>query len=73
MYDVLGWLSPATIKMKVLLQRLWKYGIDWDETLSCGTLNEWKKWSEEVLVICDVLIPHCYLPTTFKENYIQLH
>ena len=72
-YDVLGWWSPATIKMKILLQRLWEYGIDWDETLPVEILNEWKKWSEELPCLCDILIPRYYLPTTFKANDIQLH
>ncbi len=28
-FDVLGWFSPVTIKMKILLQRLWKIVADW--------------------------------------------
>ena len=31
-YDVLGWFSP-TIKVKILLQRLWERGISWDEAV----------------------------------------
>ncbi len=27
-YDVLGWFSPTTIKIKILLQQLWEEGID---------------------------------------------
>ena len=27
-YDVLGWCSPVTIKIKILLQRLRKFGVD---------------------------------------------
>ena len=29
--DVLSWLSPSTIVMKVLLQQLWELRIGWDE------------------------------------------
>ena len=71
--DVFGWWSPATIKLKVLLQRLWEYGIDWDETLPSEILNEWKRWSEELPVLCDVSIPRYYSPTMFKEDSIHLH
>ena len=30
-FDVLGWLSPVTVKMKILLQRLWEAKVDWDD------------------------------------------
>lgn len=32
-FDVLGFFSPATIKMKILLQHLWEMKIDWDEAV----------------------------------------
>ena len=30
-YDVLGWFSPSTVCMKILLQRVWERKIDWDK------------------------------------------
>ena len=33
MFDVLGWFSPAIIKVKILLQQLWELKVDWDEPL----------------------------------------
>ena len=30
-YDALGWIAPATIKAKILLQRLWEEKIQWDD------------------------------------------
>ncbi|KRX63834.1 hypothetical protein T09_1217 [Trichinella sp. T9] len=32
-FEILGWLSPFVVRVKILLQRLWQQGIDWDETL----------------------------------------
>ena len=29
-FDVLGWLAPFTVKMKVLFQRLWELKLGWD-------------------------------------------
>ena len=49
------------------------YGVDWDETLPSELLNEWKRWSEDLPVLCDMLIPRYYMPTTFKVDCIQLH
>ena len=41
-FDALGFLSPATIKMKILLQRLWELKIAWDDpvTKMCGDDGE---------------------------------
>ena len=33
MYDVLGWFSPTIIKVKILLQRVWETGVDWDQEI----------------------------------------
>ena len=30
-FDVLGWFSPTTIKVKILLQRLWEQKVGWDD------------------------------------------
>ena len=30
-YDVLGWFAPVIIKAKILLQKVWESGVDWDE------------------------------------------
>ena len=30
-FDVLGWLAPSTISMKVLFQHLWEMKLGWDE------------------------------------------
>ena len=32
-YDILGWFSPATLLMKILLQRMWQEKIGWDKVV----------------------------------------
>ncbi|KRY48270.1 hypothetical protein T03_3246 [Trichinella britovi] len=29
-FEILGWLSPFVVRVKILLQRLWQQGIDWE-------------------------------------------
>ena len=41
MYDVLGWLSPTIVKMKILLQRVWELKINWDEPIPDTVRNAW--------------------------------
>ena len=33
-FDPTGWLSPVTITPKILIQKLWKEGLTWDEPLT---------------------------------------
>jgi len=31
LYDPLGWVTPATVSAKIVIQQLWRLQIDWDE------------------------------------------
>ncbi|GIY00937.1 hypothetical protein CDAR_593721 [Caerostris darwini] len=41
-FDPLGWLSPITIQSKLLMQKLWKYQLQWDEVVLPDLAIEWK-------------------------------
>ncbi|KRY48261.1 hypothetical protein T03_12146 [Trichinella britovi] len=41
-FEILGWLSPFVVRVKILLQRLWQQGIDWDETLPPPEESMWQ-------------------------------
>ena len=47
-FNVLGWFSPCTIKMKILFQQLWELKVDWDEEASHSVHESWLKWCSEV-------------------------
>jgi hypothetical protein len=47
-FDPLGWLSPVTITPKILVQKLWKAGLAWDEPLPLHFHQEWRKYCEEL-------------------------
>lgn len=42
--DPAGWLSPCIVQAKVLMQRIWMEGTNWDEILSYDTLAQWKSF-----------------------------
>ncbi|KRZ47718.1 hypothetical protein T02_7518, partial [Trichinella nativa] len=74
MYDPLGYLSPYIIRAKILFQRLWQQGVDWDEKLPDNVHQEWKKWKLELMDIPEIRIRRCLIPFMRKEiRRLELH
>ena len=42
-YDVLGWFSPTTIKVKILFQKHWELNVGWDDPVPTDICEEWLK------------------------------
>ena len=47
---MLGWFAPAMIKPKILLQRLWEEGLDWDVhvPVSKTIQDSWARWRDGI-------------------------
>lgn len=61
-FDVLGWFSPAIITVKILLQRVWEGGIDWDEPVPPFVYDTWSRWRSELPTQLKKHISRCYFP-----------
>uniref|UniRef100_A0A8D9FGG8 Integrase catalytic domain-containing protein n=1 Tax=Cacopsylla melanoneura TaxID=428564 RepID=A0A8D9FGG8_9HEMI len=62
-YDLSGFVSPITIWMKILMQRLWVKGFDWDEPMPSELLHEWNTFIDELPVLKNLTIPRYVLDT----------
>ena len=71
-FDVLGWMAPFMIRMKLLFQQLWKEKIDWDTDLSKDLTDKHKQWRSELEVISKITLPRCYF-SPLKAITQQLH
>ena len=73
LYDILGWYSPALIKPKILLWRLWENGLDWDDPVSQPMRETWERWCGKLPVLRGHLIPHSYFLKEVNGTSTQLH
>ena len=73
-FDVLGWLAPFIIRMKILFQELWKLKdkIGWDDPLENYLADQHKEWREQLSVLKCLTLPRCYF-TPGAVVSVQLH
>ena len=71
-FDVLGWITPAVLPMKLLLQELWKLRKDWDEAIPGPLKVSHQVWREELPQLADIALPRCYFSPE-PALTIQLH
>ncbi|XP_028405256.1 uncharacterized protein LOC114527762 [Dendronephthya gigantea] len=57
LYDPLGWSSPFTVRAKIILQRTWSRGLDWDMPLPTDIAAEWSKWESEMPALKSFAVP----------------
>ncbi|XP_036329731.1 uncharacterized protein LOC118741863 [Rhagoletis pomonella] len=73
-YDPLGFLSFYTIRLKILLQNIWRSGIDWDDQIPEEYVNAWQQWLSFFEQVKQVQVPRCYFGKMSNNNYkIELH
>ncbi len=72
-FDVLGWVAPCTIKMKILFQQLWELKIDWDESVPDSVRDAWTRWRSELSLLSTKHIPRCYYDKGTHITSMELH
>ena len=73
-YDLLGFISPYILKAKLILQRLCKDNVGWDEHISGLNLNEWENWLDDLTKLKNFEVTRCYVETGIGNAVVnQLH
>ncbi|XP_060516106.1 uncharacterized protein LOC132695675 [Cylas formicarius] len=62
-YDPLGFLSPVVLTAKILLQRLWSQGVDWDAPPPRDIFEDWSSFSSQLDSLSGLTIPRRVLPS----------
>ena len=72
-YDVLGWISPAILPMKVLYQKLWTREQTWDGAAPADVVKEHGEWREELPCLAEKTIPRYYSLVGAQVDNRELH
>ncbi|XP_012542665.2 uncharacterized protein LOC105840305 [Monomorium pharaonis] len=57
LFDPLGLVSPTIVLGKIIMQKIWKLGIGWDEALPLDLFTLWSQFCEDMKFINEVSIP----------------
>ena len=71
-FDVLGWICPVILPMKLLMQQLWNPNLGWDAPLSDELMTQHKSWREELGLLKDWELPRCYFAPEPTQS-VMLH
>ncbi|XP_055585028.1 uncharacterized protein LOC129737888 [Uranotaenia lowii] len=75
LFDPLGILAPFIIHGKVLIQDLWRSGINWDDEVGDLIFTRWNEWVKMIDFIQTVRLHRCYFANATKLTYknTELH
>lgn len=73
-FDPLGFLSPAMVYPKVILQSTWDKKFGWDDELPADLKMQFIKWCNELNYLSDIEIPRNMMGKDHREgSCLQLH
>ena len=72
-FDILGWISPSVLVMKLLYQQLWKLNIGWDDPVPEHITNIHSQWKEQLPLLAKRQLPRCYFHVDSQPLTQELH
>ncbi|XP_061512575.1 uncharacterized protein LOC133393132 [Anopheles gambiae] len=59
-YDPLGLIANYVVESKILMQDIWRQGLDWDDKLPAELQRRWQEWVVRMKEVETINIPRCY-------------
>ena len=72
-YDILGWIAPTVLSMKLLYQQLWQKGHEWDEEVPPELMDLHARWRSEIPLLSQKRLPRCYSLPNHSILHQELH
>ena len=72
-FDVLGWMAPAIVIMKVLFQHLWELKLNWDKEIPPELQRKHQQLKSQLPLLKDKAFSRCYFRASSVKKSVQLH
>lgn len=74
-YDPLGLIACVLMLLKIVLQDVWRSGVDWKDGICDAEYERWQQWLEFLPDLESLRIPRCYQVSWANSDgtTIQLH
>ncbi|XP_062541306.1 uncharacterized protein LOC134209336 [Armigeres subalbatus] len=75
LFDPVGMLAPFLIHGRIMIQDLWRIGLDWDVKVEDKEFEKWLRWISLLPNISELQIPRCYFGDAHPKSYrsLELH
>lgn len=75
LFDPCGLIAHFVIHGKILMQHIWRSGVDWDESIGDDLRDLWDDWTRLLSQLHEVNVPRCFFGYSSSKlhNGIQLH
>ena len=70
-FDPLGWVTPVTVRAKILLQEIWQTKLTWDEPLPDMIKDRWTAILADLRELPNLLTPRLYFPPSQTGTHID--
>ena len=71
-FDPMSLIAPMIVKIKLLIQELWRRGLDWDNKIPDDLLRQWNIWKQSPVKLSSLSIPH-WINFSSNSEIVQLH
>lgn len=72
LFDPLGWVAPSVVIAKIMIQKLWLAGTNWDEEAPSNIINEWCTYRKELALLSMVRVPR-WVGLRKTNKKVELH
>lgn len=59
LFDPLGFLGPIIVSAKLIMQDIWRLGLEWDQELPEEILRKWKQFRQQLPAVNQMQKPRC--------------
>lgn len=73
LFDPLGWIAPAIVTAKILVQKLWLEGVGWDESIREELKTEWLTIRDDLEKVNQITMQRWLNTVSTEKHLITLH